>query len=186
MADIRPSALSALTWPRIWFRSRMVSPTWSRTSARSPPTSRWISMAWAIQPKSSLSVRSATSSRDSPRSRPIRVSLTTRLSSSAMGPRFPGPQHQSTAGGCARPAGRRRTSAGCPAPVHRISAAAGRPADSGTRRSPTGSEDQQHRRRSRAAQEETRDAGHEGDGAGHEQVVAGLLLEAGARPACPG
>ena len=83
--DSLPSADSALTWRRMALRSRMVWPTASSTSARLPPTSRWIAMAWATQAKSSLPMRSATSSRASVRSRPTRVSLTTRANSSDVG-----------------------------------------------------------------------------------------------------
>ena len=85
MALILPSAVSAATSRRIRSRLIIVSPTVSRSSARLPPTSRWIRMAMIAHSKSALSMRAATPSSDSSSSRPRRASVQTRRSSLPIG-----------------------------------------------------------------------------------------------------
>ena len=85
MALILPSAVSAFTSRRRRSRSVMVSATVTRSSARLPPTSRWMRIAITAQPKSPESIRSATPSSDSSSGRPRRASVTTRRSSRPIG-----------------------------------------------------------------------------------------------------
>ncbi len=85
MALILPSAVRASTSRLSRVRSIMVAATVCRSSARLPPTSRWIRMAMTAQRKSALSRRSAASSSASSRGRPNRDSAVTRRSSRPMG-----------------------------------------------------------------------------------------------------
>ena len=85
MALTLPSAVSALTSRRSRSRSVIVSATVTRSSARLPPTSRWMRMAMTAQAKSPESIRSATPSIDSSSGRPRRASVTTRRSSRPIG-----------------------------------------------------------------------------------------------------
>ena len=82
---MRPSAVSALTSRRRRSRWVMVSATVRSSSARLPPTSRWMRMAMTAQAKSADSMRSATPSSDSSSGRPRRASVTTRRSSLPIG-----------------------------------------------------------------------------------------------------
>ncbi len=84
-AESLPSAASAATWRRMYSRSRMVAATVSSSSARLPPTWRWIRIAITTQAKSLLWKRSATPSSASSRLIPSRVSTSTRRNSPAIG-----------------------------------------------------------------------------------------------------
>jgi hypothetical protein len=84
-ADMRPSAVSAATSRRNRSRCTIVSDTLMSSSAKLPPTSRWILIAMTAHSKSSLFIRSATASRASSRCRPRRASVTAWRSSLPIG-----------------------------------------------------------------------------------------------------
>jgi hypothetical protein len=69
----------------MYSRSRSVAATVSSSSARLPPTSRWIRIAITTHSKSRLSIRSATPSMASSRGTPRRLSTITRLNSEVIG-----------------------------------------------------------------------------------------------------
>ena len=69
----------------MYSRSRSVAATVSSSSARLPPTSRWIRIAITTHSKSRLSMRSATPSIASSRGTPRRLSTITRLNSEVIG-----------------------------------------------------------------------------------------------------
>jgi hypothetical protein len=84
-ADSRPSDVSTRICRRMVARSRSVSDTLSRISARFPPTSRWMFTARTAHLKSALPTRSERASRASSAPRPRRISATTRWNSVAAG-----------------------------------------------------------------------------------------------------
>ncbi len=69
----------------MYSRSRIVAATVLSSSARLPPTCRWILIAMTTQAKSLLSKRSVMPSRASSSVTPRRVSTSTRLNSPAIG-----------------------------------------------------------------------------------------------------
>ena len=85
IALMRPSAVSARTSRRNRSLAIMVSATVDSSSAKLPPTSRWIRTAMTAHAKSPLPRRSAISSSASSSTRPRRASASTRRSSRPMG-----------------------------------------------------------------------------------------------------
>src|SRR5215216_541816 len=83
--EIRPSADRTLTCRWTYARSRTVLATMSSTSARFPPTCRWMFTAMTAHRMSSLPTRSAISTIASSIDRPSRISDTTRWNSPADG-----------------------------------------------------------------------------------------------------
>ena len=77
----------------------------SRTSARLPPTRRLIRMAMTVQWKSRLCIRWATTSSDSSRGRPMRLSNRARFISLPMVPPIPGRRRRRPGEGNIRPRG---------------------------------------------------------------------------------
>ena len=85
--ESRPSAVSALISRRMRSRCVIVSATVSSSSARFPPTSRWMRMAMTAHIRSTLAMRLAESSSASSIGRPSRDSVNTRCSSRRVGSR---------------------------------------------------------------------------------------------------